>query len=54
MVSVKCVTDGCDLKDVDFNVLGNHEVVECGACSSKLPASDLRPDPEGSSFTFSE
>jgi hypothetical protein len=45
MVSVKCVTDGCDLKNVDFNVLGNHEVVECGACAAQLKPFDLRDDP---------
>jgi len=46
MVSVKCVTKSCDLYDINFNIVGNHDQVECGGCAAKLPATDLRPDPE--------
>ena len=52
MVSVKCLNKSCDLYDVNFNVLGNHEVIQCGACSAKLPAADLRPDPEIPALPF--
>jgi hypothetical protein len=50
MVTVKCQIDECDLKDLEFNVLGQHETVECGCCGSQLKATDQRPDPEGVNF----
>jgi hypothetical protein len=54
VISVKCLSDGCDLHDVDFNILGNPDFVECGACGESLKPFDLRDDPATTPMEVSE
>jgi hypothetical protein len=46
MVNVTCKNNDCANADIEFNVLGNHEVVECGGCATKIKPSEILPDPQ--------
>ena len=48
MVTLKCTKEECVSQNIEFNFLGNPEIVICGGCKKVLIATDLRDDPEES------
>ena len=46
MFTFTCNEKDCANKNIEYNVLGNSSVAECGGCKTILTGTDERPDPE--------
>lgn len=45
MITATCTTDNCDANGTPYNVIGNPNPVQCGACGNNCELTDLRDDP---------
>ena len=45
MFTFTCNEKNCTNEDIEYNVLGNSSVAECGGCKAILTGTNERPDP---------